>query len=140
GGDLCMRAYSSETYAYAVRKGLILPIFTNATLFTEVVLELLTRNPPFFLDICCHSVDEEAFDRFTQVPGSFRKFLEGLRLLKASGLPFRLKTKAMTWNMEEIPQIKAFVESFGLEFGFTTSLSPRSNGYLSPLLYRLLLQ
>ena len=137
GGEVFMRKDFFETYEYAARKGFILTIFTNATLFTEVVIERLTRNPPFFLDISCHSVDEEAFDRFTQVPGSFRKFLEGLRLLKASGLPFRLKTKAMTWNKEEIPQIKAFVESFGLEFGFTTSLSPRLNGDLSPLAYRL---
>ncbi len=137
GGEAFMRKEFFEIYEYAARNGFILTIFTNATLFTEALIERLTRNPPFFLDISCHSVNEEAFDRFTQVPGSFRKFLDGMRLLKASGLPFRLKTKAMTWNKEELPQIRAFVESFGLEFGFTTRLSPRLNGDLGPLAYRL---
>jgi MoaA/NifB/PqqE/SkfB family radical SAM enzyme len=137
GGEVFMRKDFFEIYEYAARMGFIISIFTNATLFTEAIIGRLRRSPPFFLDISCHSVDEEAFDRFTQVPGSFRKFLDGLRLLKASGLPFRLKTKAMTWNKEELPQIRAFVESFGLEFAFTTSLSPRLNGDLSPLAYRL---
>lgn len=137
GGEVFMRKRFFEIYEYAYQKGFILTLFTNGTVFTEATIERLKRNPPFFLDISCHSVNEEAFDRFTQVPGSFRRFLEGLQLLKASGLPFRLKTKAMNWNKEEIPQIRAFVESFGLEFGFTTSLSPRLNGDLGPLAYRL---
>ncbi len=137
GGEVFMRKDFFEIYEYAVRMGFIITIYTNATLFTEAIIERLKRHPPFFLDISCHSVNEEAFDHFTQMPGSFRKFLDGLRLLKASELPFRLKTKAMTWNKEELPQIRAFVESFGLEFGFTTSLSPRLNGDLGPLAYRL---
>src|SRR3989449_10354744 len=60
-----------------------------------------------------------------------------MELLRPSGLPFCFKTKAMNWNKEEIPQIRTFVESFGQPFRFSTSLSPRLNGDLSPLGYRL---
>jgi hypothetical protein len=93
--------------------------------------------PPFTIDISCHSVTEEPFDWFTQIPGSFRAFTRGLELLRESGLPFTLKTKAMNWNRHEIPAIRQFVESFGQNFGFTTSLSPRLNGELSSLTYRM---
>ena len=58
-------------------------------------------------------------------------------MLRDSGLPFALKTKAMNWNRDEMPAIRQFVESFGQEFGFTTSLSPRLNGDLSSLTYRV---
>lgn len=137
GGDIFMHPHFFEIYEAAVRKGFLLQLYTNGTLFTKGIVERLQRTPPFTIDISCHSVNEERFDWFTQVPGSFRAFVRGLEMLKDSGLPFTLKTKAMNWNRDETPQIRQFVESFGQQFGFTTSLSPRLNGDLSSLAYRL---
>ena len=136
GGDIFMHPQFFEIYEAAYRKGFLLQLYTNGTLFTKAVIERLQQMPPFTIDISCHSVTEEPFDWFTQVPGSFRAFTRGLELLRESGLPFTLKTKAMNWNRDEIPAIRQFVQSLGQEFGFTTSLSPRLNGDLSSLSYR----
>ena len=137
GGDIFMHPHFFDIYAAAVRKGFLLQLYTNGTLFTHATIQRLLQMPPFTIDISCHSVTETWFDWFTQVPGSFRAFVRGLELLRDSGLPFTLKTKAMNWNRDEMPAIKQFVESFGQEFGFTTSLSPRLNGDLSSLAYRV---
>ena len=137
GGEVFTRPDFFEIYDYAYHKGLLLMLYTNGTVFTRAIIDRLKHSPPFSIDISCHSVNEEAFDRFTQVPGSFRQFLKGMELLRHSGLPFCFKTKAMNWNKEEVPEIRRFVESFDQPFGFTTSLSPRLNGDLSPLEYRL---
>jgi radical SAM protein with 4Fe4S-binding SPASM domain len=137
GGDIFMRPDFFQIYDSAYRKGFLLMLYTNGTLFTRAIVDRLKQAPPFSIDISCHSIDETAFDRFTQVPGSFRKFMQGMELLRRSGLPFSFRTKAMSWNKEQIPRIRRFVESFGQSFGFSTSLSPRLNGDLSPLAYRL---
>src|SRR3989454_4227138 len=137
GGEIFTHPNFFEIYDYAYRKVFLLMLYTNGTIFTQAIIDRLKHSRPFSIDISCHSVNEEAFDRFTQVPGSFRQFLKGMELLRPSGLPFCFKTKAMNWNKEEIPQIRRFVESFGLTFGFTTSLSPRLNGDLSSLTYLL---
>ena len=137
GGDIFMHPYFFDIYEAAYQRGFLLQLYTNGTLFTRGAIERLQRMPPFTIDISCHSVDETCFDWFTQVPGSYRSFLRGLNLLQNAGLPFTLKTKAMNWNKDELPTIKRFVESFGQPFGFTTSLSPRLNGDLSSLSYRL---
>jgi MoaA/NifB/PqqE/SkfB family radical SAM enzyme len=137
GGEIFTHPNFFEIYDYAYQKGFLLQLYTNGTIFTRAMLDRLTQSPPFSIDISCHSVNEEAFDRFTQVPGSFRQFMKGMELLRHSGLPFGLKTKAMNWNKDELPQIQQFVESFGQPFGFTTALSPRLNGDLSSLAYRL---
>ena len=137
GGDIFMHPQFFEIYEAAVGKGFLLQLYTTGTLFTKDTIERLQQMPPFTIDISCHSVTEEPFDWFTQVPGSFRSFIRGLELLKDSGLPFALKTKAMNWNRGAMPAIRQFVESFGQEFGFTTSLSPRLNGDLSSLTYRV---
>ena len=137
GGEIFTHPNFFEIYDYAYRKGFLLMLYTNGTIFTQAIIDRLKRSPPFSIDISCHSVNEEAFDRFTQVPGSFRQFLKGMELLRPSGLPFSFRTKAMNWNKGEIPQIRRFVESFGQPFRFSTPLSPRLNGDLSPLGYRL---
>lgn len=137
GGDIFMHPHFFEIYEAAVRKGFLLQLYTNGTLFTKATIERLQQMPPFTIDISCHSVTEGPFDWFTQVPGSFRVFIRGLDMLRESGLPLTLKTKAMNWNKDEISAIRRVVESFGQQFGFTTSLSPRLNGDLSSLGYRL---
>ena len=137
GGEIFTRPDFFEIYDYAHRKGFLLQLYTNGTILTRAIVDRLKHAPPFSIDISVHSVNEEAFDRFTQVPGSFHQFMKGMELLRSSGLPFCFKTKAMNWNKDEIPPIRRFVESFGQPFGFTTSLSPRLNGDLSSLDYRL---
>lgn len=137
GGEIFTHPQFFEIYDYAYRKGFLLMLYTNGTIFTQGMIERLQQAPPFSIDISCHSVNEAAFDRFTQVPGSFRNFMKSMDLLQHSGLPYSFKTKAMNWNRDELPQITAFVESFGQPFRVTTSLSPRLNGDLSSLDYRL---
>ncbi len=137
GGEIFQHQHFWDIYDHAYRRGFLLQLYTNGTLFTKGMIERLRHTPPFTIDISCHSVDEESFDWFTQVHGSYRAFLRGLDLLQHAGLPFTFKTKAMNWNKKEMPAIKKFVESFGQPFGFTTSLSPRLNGDLSSLSYRL---
>lgn len=137
GGEIFTHPHFWEIYEDAYGKGFLLQLYTNGTLFTRAAVERLQQRPPFSIDISCHSVNETAFDHFTQIPGSFRAFMKGIALLKDSGLPFTLRTKAMNWNKEELPAIRRFVESLGLRFGFTTALSPRLNGDLSPLDLRL---
>ena len=137
GGEIFSRPDFFDIYEYAYHKGFLLQLYTNGTMLTEGIITRLQGSPPFSIDVSCHSVDEHAFDGFTQVRGSFKKFLKGMELLGQSGLPFSFKTKAMTWNKDELPAIKTFIESFGQPFGFTTSMSPRLDGDLSPLAYRL---
>lgn len=137
GGEALMRKDFFEIYDYAWAKGFILTLYTNGTMITESVINKLKDKPPFFIDVSCHSITEESFDWFTQVKGSFRHFLKSMELLKASGLPFRMKTIGMNWNKKELPYIKEYVESFGISFHPTTALYPRLTGDLEPLKLRL---
>jgi sulfatase maturation enzyme AslB (radical SAM superfamily) len=137
GGELFVRPDFFQIYEHARRRGFLLMLYTNGTHFTRAVIDRLQESPPFSIDVSCHSVDERAFDGFTRVPGSFRQFMRSMELLRASRLPIGFKTKVMDWNRDELPDIRRFVESFGQPFRFTTGLSPRLDGDLSPLGYRL---
>lgn len=137
GGDIFMHPQFFDVYEQAYRRGFLLQLYTNGTLFTRAVIRRLQAMPPFSIDVSCHTVNEARFDWFTQVPGSFRAFLRGMALLQESGLPFTLKTKLMNWNKDELDDLRTFTESFGQPFGYTTSLSPRLDGDCSSLTYRI---
>jgi len=137
GGEIFTHPDFFRIYEHARRRGFLVMLYTNGTRFTPAVIRRLQESPPFSIDVSCHSVHEAAYDGFTGVPGAFRQFLQGMQRLRESGLPVGFRTKAMTWNREELPDIRRFVESFGRPFRCTTGLSPRLNGDLSPLAYRL---
>lgn len=137
GGDIFMHPQFFDIYESAYRKGFLLQLYTNGTLFTRAIVERLERMPPFTIDISVHSVNEARFDWFTQVPGAFRAFLRGLELIRQSTLPLTFKTKLMNWNHDELADIQAFVEAWGQPFEYTSSLSPRLNGDCSSLDYRI---
>ncbi|TLY40326.1 MAG: radical SAM protein, partial [Nitrospirae bacterium] len=67
GGEIFTHPNFFEIYDYAYRKGFLLMLYTNGTIFTQAIIDRLKRSPPFSIDVSCHSVNEEAFDRFTQV-------------------------------------------------------------------------
>ncbi|MFH1858203.1 MAG: radical SAM protein [Candidatus Omnitrophota bacterium] len=137
GGEIFMRKDFFDIYASARKRGFIITLFTNLTLITRQIADRLAEDPPFFVETSCHGPTEEVFDAVTQVPGSFEKFVKGVRLLLERGIPVRVKTKAMTLNRGRLDDIKKLVEGFGLKFRFSTNIYPALNGSLEPCLYRL---
>jgi len=137
GGEIFMRKDFRQIYDHAKGKGFLITLFTNGTMFTEDIVDHLKKSPPFCIDISCHGATEETFDGITQVPGSFKRFLKGIELLRSRDLPFKLKTKAMTLNKHELDQIKDFVEGLGVRFQLSSTIYPRLNGDLEPCTYRL---
>ncbi len=137
GGEIFMRRDFFEIYDYAKKKGFLITLFTNVTMITPEIADRLAKNPPFCIETSCHGGTEEVFDAVTQVPGSFKRFVEGLRLLVERELPVKVKTKAMTLNRGRLRDIQQLVESFGLEFRFSTDIYPDLNGSLEPCSYRL---
>ncbi len=137
GGEIFMRKDFLAIYDHAKRSGFLITLFSNGTLFTEALADHLKSSPPFVIELSCHGATEETFDRVTQVPGSFKRFLKGIELLRSRGLPFKIKTKAMSINRHELGRIRAFVSELGLRFQFSTDIYPRLDGDLEPCAYRL---
>ena len=137
GGEVFLHRDFRRLYLAAKQRGFVVSLLTNATLITEALADFLAAHPPLQLEISCHGATPETFDAVTQVPGSFAKFCDGMRRLRARGLGYRIKTKAMTLNRGELPQIRRFVESLGAEFSVNGTIYPRLNGDLAPTQYRL---
>jgi radical SAM protein with 4Fe4S-binding SPASM domain len=138
GGEIFARDDFLDIYAYAKQKGFIITLFTNGTLITEKIADFLAEWRPFAVEVTLYGRTRQTYERVTGIPGSFRRCMRGVQLLRDRGLPLKLKTMVLTVNQHEIWELKRFVEEdLGLEFRFDAMINPRIDSSPVPLSVRL---
>ena len=108
GGEPMLREDFPEIYMLLKRKGLLVSVFTNATLVSDEHIALFKRYPPRDIEVTVYGVTEETCERVTGRPGSFDAFISGLNRLLACGVKVRLKTMAIRSNFHEVEAIADF--------------------------------
>lgn len=137
GGEILMRRDFVDIYLYAKRKGLLVTLFTNATLLTPRLADLLAEYRPFNLEITLYGWTQETYERVTGIPGSHRRCYQGIQYLVERAIPFRLKTVLMTLNYHELDQMRAFAEGLGVNFRYDPLINGGIESCGGPLAVRL---
>lgn len=108
GGEPLLRADFGDIYLGLKRMGLLVGVFTNATLVDERCVDLFKRYPPRDLEVTVYGVTQSTYEAVTRRSGSFAAFQRGLQLLLDNGLPVRLKSMTLRSNLHEFSQIAEF--------------------------------
>jgi len=108
GGEPLLREDFSSVYLYMKRKGLLVSVFTNASLVTEQHIRLFQQYPPRDIEVTVYGVTQETYEQVTRRTGSYAAFMRGLALLLESGIKVRLKAMALRSNFQEMPEIARF--------------------------------
>jgi radical SAM protein with 4Fe4S-binding SPASM domain len=125
GGEVLVRPDFSELYLHALRRGLLVVVYTNGTLITERIADLFADHKPQLVEITLYGMTRETYEKVTQVPGSYDKCIAGIGRLVARGVPLKLKTMALAWNQHEVASMHEYATSLGLPFIFDGLLNPR---------------
>jgi len=117
GGEPLLRDDFADLYVYARRLGLKVCLFTNATLLTPDLAEILARLPPLEkVEVTLYGMSLNAYEAVTRTPGSFDAALRGINLLLENKVPFILKTILHPANKSEFPDLKSWALSkLGME-------------------------
>jgi radical SAM protein with 4Fe4S-binding SPASM domain len=137
GGEPLIHPDFADIYHYTKRKGFIISLFTNGTLLTPQLANMLKEEPPFKIEISLYGMTATTYEKITGVPGSFQRCINGINLLTERRLPLTLKTVAMTLNKHEIRDMKKYADSLGIDFKFDPMIVPRLDGSAKPLNLRL---
>ena len=130
GGEPLLREDFFEIYLALKRLGLLVTVFTNASLITEEHVALFQKYPPRDLEVSVYGVTLETYEAVTRRPGSFAAFRRGLNLLLKGGVKVRLKAMALRANAHELPLIARFCrERTGDYFRFDPFLHLRFDGH-----------
>jgi radical SAM protein with 4Fe4S-binding SPASM domain len=138
GGEIFARKDFLEIYTYAKTKGFLITLFTNGTLISEKIVNYLLEWPPFAIEITLYGRTRETYEALTAVPGSYDRCIRGIKLLRDSGLPLKLKTVGTSVNKHEVLAMKEFAEEeLHVDFKFESLINPRIDCSQSPLAVRL---
>ncbi len=108
GGEPLLRPDFAEIFLMLKRKGLLVSVFTNATLVRDEHVALFKRYPPRDIEVTVYGVTEKTYETVTRRPGSFAKFMRGVNLLLDSGVPLRFKAVVVRSNLAEQKAIADF--------------------------------
>ena len=108
GGEPLLREDFIDIYLYLKKKGLLVSVFTNATLISDKHVQLFKKHPPRNIEVSVYGVTKETYEKVTRKPGSFEAFSRGLRLLLENGISVRLKAMALRSNAHELQAISSF--------------------------------
>lgn len=108
GGEPLLREDFADIYLYLKKKGLLVSVFTNATLLTAAHAKLFNQYPPRDLEITVYGVTEETYEHITRTQGSYAAFRRGLDQLLNNRVNVRLKAMALRSNLHEMANIAQF--------------------------------
>ncbi len=138
GGEIFARPDFLDIYTYARKKGLLITLFTNATMITPEIADHLVSYRPYAIEVTLYGHTRETYERLTGVAGSFDRCIRGIELLLERKLPLKLKSVVVSINQHEIWAMKKYAEEdLGLEFKFDSMMNPRIDCSASPLAVRL---
>ncbi len=105
GGEPLLRPDFREIYLGLKKMGLLVSVFTNATLIQREHVALFQKYPPRTLEISLYGATKETYEAVTRVPGSYDACMRGVDMLLKGGIGINLKTVALRSNRKELPRI-----------------------------------
>jgi radical SAM protein with 4Fe4S-binding SPASM domain len=137
GGEPLLRRDFIQIYTSARRLGLIVTVFTNASLVGPALLDAFAEFPPRMVEVSVYGASEAVYERITGIPGSYGRARQGIEQLLERGVRVGLKTMILRDNVEEIAAIEGLAKDLGLRFRLDPLITPRLDGGLEPLTQRV---
>jgi radical SAM protein with 4Fe4S-binding SPASM domain len=113
--------------------GLLVTVFTNATLVDDRIASLFEEWPPARVETTLYGATGATHDAITGVAGSFERSLAGVDRMLNRGVRVTLKTIVMKANISEFDAMEDVARKRGVPFRMDAVLFPRLSGDLSPL-------
>lgn len=116
GGDIFTRKDFLDIYLYAKKKGFIIELYTNGALIDDNIIEVFKQYPPLLVDISLYGSCENTYQKVTGVTNAFNKVITNIQKLIKAGIRVSLKAPVLNLYYNELPEIKAIANSFGVPF------------------------
>ena len=108
GGEPLLREDFFDIYLSLKKIGLLVSVFTNATLITEEHVRFFKKYPPRDIEVSVYGVTKDIYENVTRRLGSFEAFMRGLNLLLENGIKVRFKAMAIRSNVCQLQEISRF--------------------------------
>lgn len=133
GGEIFVRKDFFEILEYARSLMFCVKLKTNAVLIGEHEARRIHELGVESVQISIYSHRPEIHDAITLIPGSLKRSLDGIRLLKSQGLRVIIANVLMTENAEDYSSVRALAAELGVETTLDPTVTPMMDGDRSTL-------
>ena len=107
GGEPFLREDLEEIYVFTRKLGVVVKIFTNATLLTEHWADVLSRIPPLEeIQVTVYGMKRSSYEAVTRNPGSFEAAWQGIGLLLKKKISFVVAGVLLPQNKHEAAELE----------------------------------
>jgi radical SAM protein with 4Fe4S-binding SPASM domain len=133
GGELLLRKDFFHLLGYARRLAFDVKLKTNGMLIGAPEARRIRDLGVRQVQISVYSHRPEVHDAITKVPGSLRRTLAAIALLRDAGLKVTIANVLMRHNAADYESVRALASQLGAEYTLDPTITPKLNGDRSVL-------
>lgn len=137
GGEVLMRRDCFEIIEYARSLMFNVKLKTNAVLIREKEADRLRALGVEQIQISVYSHRPEVHDAITKVPGSLKRTLAAIRLLRSHGMRVNMANVLMRGNRADAAGVHALAKELGAHYTLDPTITPMMDGDTSVLSLRV---
>lgn len=128
GGEVLMRMDFFDILKYARRLQFCVKIKTNGFMIREKEAHLIRELGVQEIRISIYSHRAEIHDAITKLPGSLKRSVAAIRLLKSCGLTVAIGNVLMLQNLNDHPGVKHLANELGVPVITDPTITPKMDG------------
>lgn len=106
GGEPLLRDDFHDLWRFARRQGVLMTLFTNASLIDDETADLLAEWTPNEVSVTLYGASEETYQKVTGCVGMYEQVLAGLERLAARGIKLQVKSVLTRLNVHELTALR----------------------------------
>lgn len=140
GGEIFTRKDFIDIYLYSKKKGFLVELFTNASLITDEIINVLKEYPPLLVDVSIYGDDEKTYQQITGISDAFERVMNNCKKMVESGIRVSLKSPILTLTVDKISNMKALAKEIGVPFVYSFDIIPTIDKSNKPREYQVSLK
>ncbi len=131
GGEPMLRPDFPEIYTAMSDMGFLLRVFSNATLVTPKIMDLLRERPPQAMEVTLYGASPETYQRIGGIAEGYQRAIDAVEQLREFLPSLKLKTTLTRDNVADFPLLRRFAEERALPMEPTAMPLPAVRGAIS---------
>jgi radical SAM protein with 4Fe4S-binding SPASM domain len=133
GGEILLRKDFFEILSYARELAFCIKLKSNAIMIRDAEARRISSIGVESVQVSIYSHRPAVHDAITKVPGSLKRSVEGIRLLKSHGIKVIIANVLMTDNRQDYSGVKALAAKLGVDCTLDPTITPKMDGDRSVL-------
>ena len=137
GGEVFAHPQFERIYNYAVKKGFVITVLSNASLLDQRIRDILKNNPPRKIEITIYGITPAIFRNVTNSNRLPEEILSNILQLKKDGHNILLKMMVLKENRSDFQLVKDFAAKNDIPFQYDISVLPTLSGDQNVMAHQL---